>query len=250
MKVQKLKEFLDSYLRIKDIDDYSMNGLQVGQPKKDIRKVALSVDASLEFFKKAAKGGYNFLIVHHGLFWGENFPITGIHLKRFKVLIDNELNLYAAHLPLDLHPEIGHNAEMVRILGLDNIQPFGIYKGIPIGFKGAFKKPKSINEIRKLFDKMLGKYELLQMGKKAVSSIAIVSGGAASLIPEAIESNIDLYVTGEPSHSMYHFIKEAKLNVIFGGHYKTETFGLLALQKLIEKKFHFKTKFFDIPTGY
>ena len=250
MKVKELKRYLDDFLNIKAIDDYSMNGLQVGQENKDITKVAFSVDASLEFFNKAAKSGYNFLIVHHGLFWGENFPITGIHYKRFKVLIDNELNLYAAHLPLDLNPTLGHNAEMAKKLKLENIEPFGIYKGISIGFKGNFQNSKSINEIKKIFDRLFGKYDFLVMGKKKIKSIAIVSGGAASLIPEAIENDIDLYVTGEPSHSMYHIIKEAKLNVIFGGHYKTETFGLLALQKQIEKQFHLKTKFFDIPTGY
>ena len=160
------------------------------------------------------------------------------------------MNLYAAHLPLDLNPDLGHNAEMAKELRLEEIEPFGMYKGIPIGFKGQFKKAKSIENITSIFNKLFGEYQFLKMGKKNIRTVAIVSGDAASLVPEAIDKNIDLYITGEPSHSMYHLIKEAKLNVIFGGHYKTETFGLLALEKLIGDKFYLKTKFFDIPTGF
>jgi dinuclear metal center YbgI/SA1388 family protein len=250
MKVKQLKSFLDDYLNVAKIEDTSLNGLQVGDLNNNISQVGFAVDASLKLFKTAAKEDYNFLIVHHGLFWGEPFPIIGLNWERFKVMIENKLNLYAAHLPLDLHSKIGHNAQMVKILKLENVKPFGNYKGTDVGFCGEFEKKKSVPEMEKLLKKLLGKYTFLDFGKDRIKTVAIVSGGAASLIPEAIEKNIDLYITGEPSHSLFHFIKEGKLNVVYGGHYKTETFGLLALQKLIEVKFNLKTKFFDIPTGF
>ena len=249
MKLKKIVEFLDNYLDIDAVADMSLNGLQFGDMDAEIDSAVLAVDASLELFEKAGRGN-KLLVVHHGLFWGSSFAITGIHYERFKKLFDNELSLYAAHLPLDLHAVIGHNARIAAELGLTDILPFGDYKGTKIGFKGMLAEPLKMKEFKDVLGGLFGDYQLLQFGKEEIRNIGVVSGGAASLIPDAIKEGLDLYITGEASHSMYHFVKEARLNVVFGGHYNTEKFGILKLGDLLEKEFGLKSEFIDIPTGF
>ncbi|OQX21704.1 MAG: Nif3-like dinuclear metal center hexameric protein [Candidatus Altiarchaeales archaeon A3] len=249
MELKKLNKFLDEYLKISEIEDVSVNGLQV-EGKKEVNKICFAVDASLETFKLAKKENADMLFVHHGMIWEGIKKVTGINYMRLKFLIENEISLYATHLPLDKHLEVGNNIQFLKIFGINKeIKEFGTYHGIKIGYAGRFEKEKNLSDFVSEVEKNLNTgCEILKFGMTKIRSVGVVSGGAASLIDEAIES-VDCFVTGEPSHQVYHIAKEGKINVIFAGHYATETLGVKAMAKLINKKFGIETKFIDVPTG-
>ena len=144
MKLKELCAYYESLLRISGTDDISLNGLQVGDGEAEIKTVAFAVDAAEETIGKAADAGADLLFVHHGLFWGKPYPLTGSVYRRFDLLFRRPLALFAVHLPLDLHPTLGNNARLAQTLGLQNILPFGEYHGIKIGFKGEWMTLSSV----------------------------------------------------------------------------------------------------------
>ncbi|CEG12988.1 conserved hypothetical protein [groundwater metagenome] len=249
MELKILTEFFDEYLKISEIEDVSVNGLQV-EGQRDIEKICFAVDACAETFKLAKEENADMLFVHHGMIWNGIKSVTGITYKRLKFIIENEISLYAAHLPLDMHDEVGNNIRFLKIFGINEaIEEFGTYHGIKIGYIGRFEKEKNLSDFVSEIERQLNtKCKILKFGKNKIKSVGVVSGGAASLIDEAIE-NVDCFVTGEPSHQVYHSAKEGKINVIFAGHYATETLGVKAMAELIGKKFGIETKFIDCPTG-
>lgn len=231
------------------IDD-SLNGIQVGRSGSEIKKVAFAVDACLESIRRAKDLQADLLFVHHGLFWGRPLRLEGILLERVRMLVDNDMALYGCHLPLDMNPEVGNNAVLADLLALKERKPYGIYHGVAIGVSGVLDKPATIPEI---IDKILPDnsrpLSVVAAGKTQVRRVAIVSGGAASSAAEAFGTDIDLYVTGEPSHSMYHYIVENRLNVIAAGHYATEIWGVKAVARKLAAETGIETVFIDIPTG-
>ncbi|MDR1127805.1 MAG: Nif3-like dinuclear metal center hexameric protein [Treponema sp.] len=247
---------LDLFFRaILDIDgfssiDNSLNGLQVDNDGAEIGKIAFAVDASLETFKRASLCGAGMLFVHHGLFWGKPEPVTGGLRARLQFLLAHNLALYAAHLPLDQHPETGNNAALAELLGIEEPEPFGVYHGRKIGYKGKLKKPLSVAEavkrIRFGANEPLGVYPF---GKKENLSCAVISGGAAHEVSQAIEEGVDLYVTGEISHSVYHHLLENNINMIAGGHYATEAWGVRRLMEKSASQLEADVEFIDVPTG-
>ncbi|MDR1352948.1 MAG: Nif3-like dinuclear metal center hexameric protein [Treponema sp.] len=247
---------LDIFFRaILDIDgfssiDNSLNGLQVDNDGAEIGKIAFAVDASLETFKRASLCGAGMLFVHHGLFWGKPEPVTGGLRARLQFLLDHNLALYAAHLPLDQHPEAGNNAALAELLGIEKPEPFGVYHGRKIGYKGKLKNALSVAEavkrIRFGANEPLGVYPF---GKKESFSCAVISGGAAQEVFQAIEEGVDLYVTGEISHSVYHHLFENNINMIAGGHYATETWGVRRLMEKSASELDADVEFIDVPTG-
>jgi dinuclear metal center YbgI/SA1388 family protein len=251
MNMKELTLWLGEYLKLEDFRsaDISLNGLQIGRRGEEIHKAAFAVDACLESLQRAADAGAQMLFVHHGLFWGSPIAVTGMHYQRISCAIEHDIALFAAHLPLDAHPESGNNAVMANMLGLNDIRPFGAYHGVDIGVTGELSESKSLFEIRD----MLGFSEhavLLPFGKKEeIRSVAIVSGGASSSAEEAADKGIDLFITGEILHQVYHSCLERGLSVIGGGHYDTETFGVQAMAELLSRKFGIQTQFIDIPTG-
>lgn len=249
VKLLTLTKFLDETLNIKNIKDLSLNGLQVFG-KEQVKKIGFAVDACLEAFEKAKKLNCDMLIVHHGMFWDKVKPLTGIQYKRVKSLVNNNMSLYAVHLPLDKHKKYGNNIQIAKILNLKNIKEFGEYHGEIVGFSGTLKRKMKIKDFLKLIEKKLKtKCDILSFGKKEVQSVAIVSGGGSSSIDEAIEKGFDVFLTGESTHGKYHFAKEGKINLVTAGHYATETAGLKALQKLLRQKFNIQTVFIEVPTG-
>lgn len=230
--------------------DASLNGIQVASRRPDIRSVATAVDASLETFRRASDSGADLLFVHHGLFWGRELALRDLHYERIRALIEADIALYAVHLPLDQHPELGNNAGMVHALGLSRIEPFGTYHGSPIGFRGHFEQPIAREElIARLFgdaEKTLG---VLPFGPADVSSVGVVSGGAPRSVDEAIDLGLDLFITGDASHEIYHRSKEAGINVIFGGHYATEVWGPRLVADWLNSIDGLDAAFIDVPTG-
>jgi dinuclear metal center YbgI/SA1388 family protein len=243
-----LVSFLDRELSVASIDDFSRNGLQVEGESK-ISRLGLAVDASLEAYEAAADKGCTMLIVHHGIIWGGLSYITRQTFRQIKLLFDHGINLYAAHLPLDLHGTLGNNAQIAKMLGVRSPKPFGTYKGIKIGFEGILPRPLPLSVLsEKLAATLGGSNIILPFGPASVKRVAIVSGSASEIIDEAIARRVDCYITGEPKHIHHHLAKEAGLNVIYCGHYHSEKPGVIAVGRLVENKFGIPCDFLDIPT--
>jgi dinuclear metal center YbgI/SA1388 family protein len=252
MTVAKLDSYFRSLLDLEGFAaaDHSLNGVQVDNDGAEIAKIAFAVDASLETFRQAADAGAGLLFVHHGLFWGQPLRVAGNHRLRLRFLLDHNLALYAVHLPLDQHPTLGNNAGLAELLGMAPLEPFGEYHGRKIGFKGRLAKPLTIEEAVKRISFMdrppLGAFPF---GRRESLSAAVVSGGGAEEALQAIEEGIDLFVTGEASHGVYHQALEGHLNMIAGGHYATEVWGVRRIMENCAASLNMETEFIDVPTG-
>jgi dinuclear metal center YbgI/SA1388 family protein len=241
-------KYLNTFLEIEKIKDSSCNGLQV-QGLKSIKRIGLAVDACMTVYKKAAAKKCQMIIVHHGLIWNGLTSIRGAEYEQVRYLLDHGLNLYAAHLPLDMHPEVGNNIMLAKALKLSSVKPFGSYKGSLIGYEGVLPAAASLDEIGRVCRKIIGgAFSTLAFGKKKCRTIAIVSGGGSDAITEAIDKGIDCFVTGEPNHWNHHTALESRLNVLYCGHYHSEKPGVKALGKKLEKEFDVETAFIDEPT--
>ena len=247
---------LDGFFRgLLDIEgfkdaDSSLNGLQVDNDGSAFGKIAFAVDACRETFKRAAEAGAGLLFVHHGLFWGAPLRLEGSHRERIKFLLDNNLALYAVHLPLDQHPTLGNNALLAEKLGISQPEPFGLYHGRKVGYKGNLSRPLTVDEALKKISYM-GRPPLgvFPFGKKESQTCAVISGGAAHEAFQALEERLDLYVTGESSHSVYHAALESGLNIIAGGHYSTEVWGARRILEECVNQLGIDAEFIDVPTG-
>ena len=252
MLVRELVTYFSELLSIEEFSkaDASMNGLQVGHGKSEVTRVAFAVDACMESFRRTVESGCNVLFVHHGLFWGKPIRVVGSHYERLKFLMDNGVSLIAAHLPLDQHPEFGNNAGIVKALGLTEVEPFGSYKGIKIGYKGRFPQKRDLNEVLKLsgLTRQTAR-SILPFGPDEISTVGVISGGAAFDVQQAVEEHLDLYITGEETHSVYHLCLEEGINMISGGHYNTEIWGVRALSERLAEEMKVETLFIDIPSG-
>ncbi|MFH0898199.1 MAG: Nif3-like dinuclear metal center hexameric protein [bacterium] len=251
VECQKIVQFLDEYLDVKNIQDDSWNGLQF-QGKPDVGKIVFAVDAGVQTFQKAVEAKADMVVVHHGMFWkGASPNYVGYVRKRLNILYHNEISLYAAHLPLDKHPEVGNNAQLLKLLNFEKDRDFGLYHGQNISFMGKSDTPKSIDQIKTVLEKEIGaQCKVLPFGPSEISTIAVCSGGGANygLLCEALGLGVDLYLTGDATE-MYHFAKDVGMNVIFAGHHATEIVGVKALAQVIQEKFEVETVFVDIPTG-
>ncbi|MDR3115228.1 MAG: Nif3-like dinuclear metal center hexameric protein [Treponema sp.] len=247
-----LDDFFRSLLDIEGFSsiDPSLNGIQVDNDGAELGKIAFAVDACLETFKRAAVAGAGMLFVHHGLFWGAPLRIRDPLRARIQFLLDHNLALYAVHLPLDEHPQWGNNGVLAERLGIANPEPFGWYHGRKIGYKGTLKKPltteEAVHRISFMDRPPLGVYPF---GKEQSQTCGVISGGAAKETSQAIAEGLDLYVTGEPSHQVYHEAVEGRINLIAGGHYATEVWGVRKIMEQCAGQLHIDTEFIDLPTG-
>ncbi len=247
VRPEEIAAFLDKELDISSIEDESKNGLQVWAPA-GIEKVALAVDTSMETFRKAWKKKCQMIVVHHGLIWGGIKSVKGVMYDRVKFLLDREMALYAAHLPLDKHPEFGNNIQLCRLLGLSSLKEFGSYHGTMIGLEGVLPKKTRVQSIADLLrERLSGDPLVLSFGKEMVLRVGVVSGAGCTALSEAIARGLDCFVTGEANYASYHEIIDAGIDVIFAGHYATETLGLRALESILRGKFQIGTVFIDIP---
>jgi dinuclear metal center YbgI/SA1388 family protein len=244
-----LVAWLNDYLSIHKIADVSLNGLQL-EGHEHVSRIAVAVDSTLATIEEAVASGSDFLIVHHGWFWKDIQPITGPLAKRVKAAIAGNLNLYAAHLPLDVHPEVGNNAVMAKALSLQNLEPFGVDRGIAIGVKGKLPVPQSLQDFADSIQKITGEVCLVHGGgTPMVSSVAILSGGGAGFVAQAAAAGADTFLTGEPEHAHFSDAFEYGVNTIFAGHYESETFGVRALAVKLEDTFGLPWQFLQLPTG-
>ncbi len=251
VKVSQIAAFLDQRLRVADFRDDSHNGLQV-QNSGRVKHICAGVDASQEFFEAAAARGAQLLICHHGLSWGDSLRrITGLNYQRLKFLIEHDMALYACHLPLDAHPQLGNNARICRVLGLRKRQPFGVYRGMTIGFRGELAGALALSEFEKLVAQRIGApVRSMAFGKKRVRTVAVVSGGASDLVEEAATAGVDVFLSGEPQLQCWSLAQEHRINALFAGHYATETFGVQAVTRLLLKHFGLTGQFIDLQVPY
>ncbi|ASJ15272.1 Nif3-like dinuclear metal center hexameric protein [Thermococcus radiotolerans] len=249
MNRDELVAFLDEYLNILAYPDKSSNGLQV-EGKAEVERVAFAVDTTLRTIERAARGRADMLIVHHGMIWGGLSYITGIHYRRLKALFDAGINLYAAHVPLDAHPEVGNNVQLLKLLGLEPKEPFGEYKGTTIGFLGEFEEPQPIEKVAQVLAERLGTtVRTYEFGEREIRVVGAITGAGAFALEEGKRKGVDLFVTGEFTHADYLTALDLGISVAVAGHYKTETLGVKALMEVVKEKFGVDVFFIDEPTG-
>jgi dinuclear metal center YbgI/SA1388 family protein len=242
-------QYCDRILRTKEIGDYAgaANGLQM-ENRGSVSRIAATVDASLATVKLAIEAKADLLIVHHGLFWSPSHPWTGKKYELLRLLLDNNLAVYSSHLPLDAHPKLGNNAQLCAALGLKHLRPFFASHGGQIGFKARQRISRA--ELTTRLQHALGSRPLLIPGGAEICEhIGVVTGGAGGELKQAAAEGVDTFITGEGPHWTYALAEELGINVLYGGHYATETFGVKALAADLSKKFKVPWTFLDHPTG-
>ena len=249
MELVELARYLDNYLRVAAVGDAAeaVNGLQVAN-SGEVTRVGVAVDLNEATVRLAAEQGADLLLVHHGLFWGGLRPLTGRHYRRVAELLRHDIAVYSAHVPLDVHPDVGNNSVLARALGVTIRSAFGDHHGEAIGVWGDLAVPREA--LRDRLATLLGAaVKLMPFGPVTTQRVGIVTGSGGSLIRQAAEAGLDSYVTGEGVHHAYFDAEELGLNVYFAGHYATETVGVKALAEHLAARFGLPWVFLDHPTG-
>ena len=250
MELAALVSYLDGYLRVAEVPDApnALNGLQVANNSGTVSRVAAAVDLCEATVHLAAEQGADVLLVHHGLFWGGLQPLTGRAHRRVAGLMAHNIALYSAHLPLDLHPDVGNNAVLARQLGVSLRGEFGEEYGVRIGRWGEVDSSRDALE-RQLAGLTGRPPRLMAFGPERVRRVGIVTGAAGSMIAQASAAGLDTFVTGEGPHHTFFDAEELGVNVFYAGHYATETVGVKALAEHLHERFHLPWTFLDHPTG-
>ena len=234
--------YLDQRLHTRDVPEpYATNGLQV-EASTQVSRVGFAVDACLQTFE--ALRDCQLVIVHHGLFWPKISRITGVMARTVAHLIQAGTSLYASHLPLDVHAELGNNAQMIARLGWQQGALFA-----PVGYLA--ETSQSLAQLHQSVQEQIGPARLLDFGPSQVSRVAVSSGQASvGMVDQAVAAGAQVLLTGEAGHPIYHAALQAGLNIVLAGHYQTEVWGVQALMPEIEREFGVETRFVDIPTGF
>ncbi|WP_436345582.1 Nif3-like dinuclear metal center hexameric protein [Natronorubrum sp. FCH18a] len=254
MELATFVDRLDEELRTDDYADLdaSANGLQVGAESGAVDHVAFAVDGVDATFERAADAGADVLVTHHGISWGGFDRVTGRTYDRIEPLIANDLALYVSHLPLDGHQELGNAAGVADVLDLEDRSPFGELGPEYIGQRGAAADAYTIDELRERLESTLETggqpVRTLEFGPDEIEEIAIVTGSGTDWLDEAVEAGADALITGEGKQKAFHEAREAGIHVVLAGHYATETFGVRALQDLVEE-WDLETTYLEVPTG-
>ena len=247
--LSEIVTYIDRFLRVRDVGDWdnALNGLQIENSGR-VTRIGAAVDVSTRVLREATNKNVDLLIVHHGLFWPGLQPIRGALRRQLRLAFENDIALYGAHLPLDIHPKAGNNAQLAAALGLKSAQPFLEEKGQPVGLKIRMSLPSS-ELVRKLRTAVNGSVKVFDFGPKQTRVIGIVTGAAGSEIYRVADERIDTFITGEAPHWAAVAAEELGLNFLLGGHYATEVFGVKALAAHLSKRFRVPWEFIDCPTG-
>jgi dinuclear metal center YbgI/SA1388 family protein len=251
--LQDISAYLDGYLRIKEVPDdvKALNGLQV-ENSGTIDRIVAAVDASQTTIDGAGKNAL--LIVHHGMLWDGHGAIIGRRHRKVVALYRNDTALYSAHIPLDLHPDVGNNVVLARRLGIGGYDWWGLHKGVPIGVAGAAppalrSRDDLVPAVAKALNISDSDIKLIPGGPAELKRIGIITGGAGTAIAEAKAAGCDTYITGEGAAHTYFDAMELGVNVIYAGHYATETLGVQALAEHLSDRFKLPWEFHHHPTG-
>lgn len=249
-ELSSIVEFLDRELRHPEITDYpgAYNGLQLTNGG-EVQRIVAAVDASLPVIEKVAMLGQgSLLLVHHGMFWQGVQPLTGAFYKKVRTAMDAGMAVYSSHLPLDLHPQWGNNAGIAKAIGLQAVEPFFEFKGQQVGMRGEWTGSREAL-CRVLESVLEGPVHLCPGGSPEVKRVGVISGGSGSEVAAVAAMGIDTFITGEGPHWSFPLGEELGINIIYGGHYATETFGVKALAKALGDEFSCPWEFVDHPTG-
>lgn len=255
-RLEAVTTYLDGLLRIREVPDESgaVNGLQV-ENTGDVGGFVAAVDASQATIDGVVAALARFaapplVLVHHGLFWDGNQPVTGRRYRRLGALLAHDVPLYSAHIPLDVHPVFGNNALLAAQIGLVNCTAFDTYKGIAMGVQGELKRAATRTDLVIRINELLGTdSRLIPGGPEQVGRVGIITGSAGSRIAAARAVGIDTFITGEGPHHSYFDAVELGVNVIYAGHYATEQVGVKALAEHLGVHFGLPWEFHRHPTG-
>jgi len=245
----ELVTYLTDLLSADEGHDMCPNGLQVEGSEK-VQKVVLGVSSCLELFQEAVRRGADTVLVHHGLFWNKSpAQLVGVQYRRVAELIKNDLNLIAYHLPLDRDLKVGNNAVAAERFGLEEIEPFGDYRGFPIGVRGRFPSPPTAEEfLAKAQEVFAHPCDLRFLeGPARVETLGLISGGAQGEFYRAIDEGLDAFITGEVSEWVMNLARESKTHYVAAGHYATERLGIQALGEKVRERFGVEVEYVDVP---
>lgn len=243
----ELEQLINQKLSSDKINDYAPNGLQV-EGKTEIKKIITGVTASQALIDYAISQNADAILVHHGYFWkSENSCIRGMKGKRIKALLVNDINLYGYHLPLDVHPELGNNAQLAKLLDIENLQPLE-KSSLSIPVWGELKEPMAGKDFAEKIEKVLNRKPLIciENGPYLIRKIGICTGGGQGYIDLAAEQGCDAFITGEVSEQTIHSAREQGLHFFSAGHHATERYGIKALGEWLAKEYGFDVEFKDI----
>lgn len=250
-----LAAYLDAALNIAGIPDYpnAVNGVQLAN-SGDIRRVATAVDFSSETVAGAISAGASLLIVHHGMFWSGVQPIVGARRQRLHALLTYDVAVYSAHLPLDVHPDLGNNALLAKRLGLEPSGGFAKYHALDVGLSGVSDIPTRMLAARaqELATEHQGTLIATPFDSERVTrrwGICTGAGADSSTLREASERGLDTLIVGEGPHHTAVEARELGIVILYAGHYATETLGVRALGDALAAHFNMTSTFVDAPTG-
>jgi len=246
-----LTKQLDAELNLRGVPDYSgaMNGLQLQNRSGTVRRIVAAVDACLPVVQAvAAMEGPVLLLVHHGMFWSGAQCVTGPVFEKLHAAMQADLAIYSAHIPLDVHPRLGNNAVLAKAMGFVRTQPFFDWKGIKLGVRAQVNMTREALT-KKLTAALGGAGHVCPGGPAKVKDVGIITGGAGSEIAAIAATGVDTFITGEGPHWSYTAAEELGVNLLYGGHYATETFGVKAAAAWLAAKHRLPWEFLDHPTG-
>ena len=248
-KLAVIVRHLEQLLDHARIGDYlgAHNGLQF-ENSGTISRVACAVDSCEAVLREAAAVPGTLLLVHHGLLWSGAQPFTGALRRKVQLAIAGDLAIFSSHLPLDLHPQLGNNALLASALGLTKTTPAFSAKGQMVGLIGDLATTRTALA-KKLEAAVKGRVHLAPGGTEKITRIGLVTGGAGREVAAAAALGCDAFITGEGPHDSYTLAEELGVNLFYGGHYATETFGVRALADYVAKKYRIPSHFIDHPTG-
>jgi len=253
MELTEFAARLDDRLDVEELDglDYAVNGLQVGPEDGTVDRAAFAVDGVVLTVEEAAAWGADVLVVHHGVSWGGIDRITGKEYDRLDALLGNDLALYAVHLPLDAHPELGNAAGLAGFLDLEVTGGFGREGPATVGVRAAASEPRTLEALRdRLAELPNDGGRVLDFGPDRIEDVGIITGSGTDWLDEARAEGVDALVTGEGKQPAYHEAREAGVNVLLAGHYATETFGVRSLQGVVDGWDEgVETTYIEHPTG-
>jgi dinuclear metal center YbgI/SA1388 family protein len=241
-------DFLDEFLEIEEVKDYpnALNGLQLENDGR-VTRIGAAVDASQATIELAIGEKVDLLLVHHGLFWGGLSPIRGVLYQKIKRSMVANLAVYSAHLPLDLHAEVGNNTLLAKALRLSGAEALAANsKTLGLSVSTELELPDLLEKLR---DVLKRDPWVCAAGPQTVRKIGIITGAAGTLLEQVAAQGMDTFITGEGPHHTFALAEELKLNLIYGGHYATETFGVRALAAKLAMAFDLPWCFLDHPSG-
>ena len=251
----ELEQQLNTLLNVHAIKDYCPNGLQV-EGKADVHTVITGVTASQALIDRAIAANADAILVHHGYFWkGESEPVRGMKRRRLKALLSHDINLYAYHLPLDIAPELGNNAQLAAVLGINQLRPLEVGHAQSIPMWGELTEPLTGQQLAERLSERLSfngsRSTIVQVsdtGPKLIRRVGLCTGGGQGYIELAAELGMDAFISGEISEQTVHVAREYGLHFFAAGHHATERYGVKALGEWLASHHGLAVEFIDIDS--